>query len=91
MARCVNHVGRPQRRYNSVHCKTRVKMEEMFGIWKSRFRCLHKSWDSMLFRQSLTTVDPLYCGGGSNYYVAQHYVWSIGRITAMAALSQDMT
>ena len=39
----VNPVGRPQRRYNSVHCKTRVKIEHMFGIWKSRFRCLHKS------------------------------------------------
>ena len=28
---------------NSVHCKTRVKIEQMFRIWKSRFRCLHKS------------------------------------------------
>ena len=28
----VNPVGRPQRRYNSVHCKTRVKIEHMFGI-----------------------------------------------------------
>ena len=48
----LNPVGRPQRRYNSVHCKTRVKIEHMFGIWKSRFRCLHKSGGggSMMFR-----------------------------------------
>ena len=39
----LNHVGGPQRRYNSVQCKTCVTIEHMFGIWKSRFRCLHKS------------------------------------------------
>ena len=26
---------------SSVHCKTRVKIEQMFTIWKSRFRCVH--------------------------------------------------
>ena len=62
----LNPVGRPQRRYNSAHCKTRVKIEHMFGIWKIRLRCLHKGGGggSMMFRPK--HCDPLYCGGGSN-------------------------
>ena len=37
----------PLRRYNSAHCKTRVNI--LFGIWKSRFRCLTRR-GSMMFR-----------------------------------------
>ena len=29
-----------QRRYNYVHCQTRVKIENLFGLMKSRFPCL---------------------------------------------------
>ena len=51
-----NPVTRPQRRYNSARCKTRVKVAQMFGIWKSRFRCIHKLGDSVMFRPECSVV-----------------------------------
>ncbi len=31
---------RAERRYNYEHCRTRVKIENLFGTWKRRFPCL---------------------------------------------------
>ena len=48
-------------------CKTRVKVEQMFGIWKSRFCCIHKSGVCMMFRPErcvvviVATARPIYC------------------------------
>ncbi|MCL4154174.1 UNVERIFIED_CONTAM: hypothetical protein GTU68_060049 [Idotea baltica] len=38
-----------ENRYNRAHCGTRFKIENTFGIWKSRFRCLDKSSGSMQY------------------------------------------
>lgn len=38
-----------QRRYNSAHRKTRVLIENAFGILKARFRCLDKSGGKLMF------------------------------------------
>lgn len=32
-----------ERRYNTAHKRTRSVIERTYGIWKMRFRCLHKS------------------------------------------------
>lgn len=40
---------RAERRYNVSHKRTRCVVERTYGIWKSRFRCLHKSGGCMMF------------------------------------------
>ena len=35
--------SRAERAYNKSHIKTRKVVERGFGVWKMRFRCLHKS------------------------------------------------
>lgn len=39
----------PEERYNTGHTKTRVVVEQCFGILKSRFRCLHKSGGNLQY------------------------------------------
>ena len=38
-----------EKRYNKAHKKTRCTVERSFGIWKSRFRCLHKSGGNLQY------------------------------------------
>ncbi|XP_060556908.1 putative nuclease HARBI1 [Ruditapes philippinarum] len=38
-----------ERRYNFAHKRTRCTVERTFGIWKMRFRCLHKSGGYLSF------------------------------------------
>lgn len=38
-----------QEAYNTSHTRTRVKIEQAFGILKSRFRCLHKSGGNLQY------------------------------------------
>jgi hypothetical protein len=38
-----------QLRYNGIHTGTRFKIENTFGIWKSRFRCIDKSGGAMQY------------------------------------------
>ena len=64
----LNPVGRPQRRYNSAHCKTR---EDRTHVWNMEEPLTLSSQvggggegGSMMFRPK--HCDPLYCGGGSN-------------------------
>ncbi|XP_052818064.1 putative nuclease HARBI1 [Mya arenaria] len=38
-----------ERRYNVAHKHTRCLIERTFGIWKMRFRCLHKSGGYMTY------------------------------------------
>lgn len=46
-------VGNPQTisemRYNSAHIRTRSLVERSIGIWKMRFRCIHKSAGGLRF------------------------------------------
>lgn len=34
---------RAERRFNYAHCSTRVKIENVFGVWKRRFQCLSRT------------------------------------------------
>ena len=46
-------VGRPttagEHAYNNGHVKTRVVIEQTFGVLKSRFRCLHESGGTLQY------------------------------------------
>ena len=46
-------VGHPrtagEHAYNNCHTKTRVVIEQTFGVLKSRFRCLHESGGSLQY------------------------------------------
>ena len=39
----LNPQTRAERAYNKSHIKTRNVIERGFGVWKMRFRCLHKN------------------------------------------------
>uniref|UniRef100_A0A671X6W2 Putative nuclease HARBI1 n=1 Tax=Sparus aurata TaxID=8175 RepID=A0A671X6W2_SPAAU len=40
----VTNPATPQEeRFNEAHTRTRTKVERVFGIWKSRYRCIHRS------------------------------------------------
>lgn len=43
-------------RYNNAHKKTRVVIEQLFGVWKRRFPCLYYS-----LRTKLTTSAAIIC------------------------------
>ena len=38
-----------ERRYNTAHKRTRCVIERTFGMWKMRFRCLHRSSGCLMF------------------------------------------
>ena len=38
-----------EQNYNRAHKKTRAVVERAFGLWKSRFRCLHKSGGHLMY------------------------------------------
>ncbi|XP_041346722.1 putative nuclease HARBI1 [Gigantopelta aegis] len=44
-----NPTTRQERAYNRSHKITRCSCERAFGVWKSRWRCLHKSGGGMMF------------------------------------------
>lgn len=50
-----NPVGPEEERYNNIHARTRVRIEQTFGSLKGRFRCLHKSGGFLQY-------DPVKCG-----------------------------
>lgn len=43
-----NPETRAERKYNRCHRTTRCVVERAFGVWKMRFRCLHKSGGTIL-------------------------------------------
>ena len=45
----LNPQTRAERAYNKSHIKTRNVIERGFGVWKMRFRCLHKSAGHLSF------------------------------------------
>ena len=47
-----------ERRYNVAHKKTRCVIERTYGIWKMRFRCLHKSSGHLMYspRRSVNII-----------------------------------
>ena len=45
----LNPNTRPQQRYNTSHRRNRCTVERCIGVWKSRFRCLHRSGGCMQF------------------------------------------
>ena len=44
-----------ERRYNSAHCRSRVRVENLFGVWKRRFPCLSRKLNLKL-DSSLATI-----------------------------------
>ena len=40
MTPVINPTTSKERRYNRAHIATRGTVENMFGLWKSRFRCI---------------------------------------------------
>lgn len=47
MTPVTNATSNAQQRYNKRHTKTRNAIERAFGLWKMRFRCLHKTGGCM--------------------------------------------
>ena len=50
MTPVMNPMTRAEGRYNRAHRTTRCVVERAFGVWKSRFRCLHKSGGCLMFK-----------------------------------------
>ena len=50
MTPVLNPNTRPQHAYNRAHRKSRCVCERCFGVWKARWRCLHKSGGCLMFK-----------------------------------------
>ena len=57
MTPVINATNSADQRYNKQHSKTRNSIERAFGLWKMRFRCLHKQVDA--FSHHLPAVSRL--------------------------------
>lgn len=54
-----------EQQYNRTHTRTRVVVEQTFGILKTRFRCLHRSGAALQY-------DPAQCGRIAVACMLQH-------------------
>lgn len=55
--------------YNRAHIRTRVVVEQAFGVLKSRFRCLHKSGGSLQYSPTKCANITIACFLLHNYCV----------------------
>ena len=60
---------RQERNYNYAHCQTRVRIENLFGVWKRRFPCLSRQLRLKL-DTSLAVISA--CGVLHNICTEQH-------------------